>query len=155
MRIGDAFHGAITSQGSAIVLAHNHPSGSLTPSRADLTLTRNVAEAGLLLGYPLLDHVVVSRKGHRSLMAATVLKRYRQHACITNAASKEAAEGGLFNLQWQCGHCGSRNEEHLLNGLQAQANDLCKGARCARCGSFTWLTLGSIRSSTCVADAHN
>jgi DNA repair protein RadC len=73
VRLGEAFQGAIRHAGSGIVLVHNHPSGSLTPSRHDMSLTRRAAEAGRLLGYPLLDHVIVSRKGFRSLCRARTL----------------------------------------------------------------------------------
>jgi len=44
---------------SAVILAHNHPSGDPTPSRQDVDVTRRVARAGELLGLPLLDHLVV------------------------------------------------------------------------------------------------
>lgn len=50
----------------ALVLAHNHPSGQLEPSREDLELTRQLKEAGQLLGIALLDHVIVTDAGHAS-----------------------------------------------------------------------------------------
>ena len=68
LRLGEAFQGAIRCKASGIVLVHNHPSGSLKPSREDLVLTREIAEAGRLLGYPLLDHLIVTRRGYKSLM---------------------------------------------------------------------------------------
>src|SRR5512143_2370492 len=44
---------------SAIVLAHNHPSGDPTPSDEDYVMTRRVAEAGQIVGVPLVDHVIL------------------------------------------------------------------------------------------------
>jgi DNA repair protein RadC len=48
---------------SSIVMVHNHPSGDPTPSTADVSMTKLVAQACDLLGVPLLDHVVVAREG--------------------------------------------------------------------------------------------
>ena len=54
---------------TALILAHNHPSGSPEPSRADIQVTGRIAEAGRLLGIVVHDHVVIGRHGHVSLKA--------------------------------------------------------------------------------------
>jgi DNA repair protein RadC len=54
---------------SALILVHNHPSGSPEPSRADIQITQRIAEAGRLLGVAVHDHVIVGREGHVSLKA--------------------------------------------------------------------------------------
>ncbi len=54
---------------SALILVHNHPSGSPEPSRADIQVTQKIAEAGRLLGVSVHDHVIVGREGHVSLRA--------------------------------------------------------------------------------------
>lgn len=54
---------------SALILVHNHPSGSPQPSRADIQITQRIAEAGRLLGVAVHDHVIVGREGHVSLKA--------------------------------------------------------------------------------------
>ena len=54
---------------SALILVHNHPSGSPQPSRADVQVTQRIAEAGRLLGVTVHDHVIVGREGHFSLKA--------------------------------------------------------------------------------------
>jgi DNA repair protein RadC len=54
---------------AALILVHNHPSGSPEPSRADIQLTNRIAEAGRLLGIVVHDHVIVGRQGHVSLRA--------------------------------------------------------------------------------------
>jgi DNA repair protein RadC len=53
----------------ALILVHNHPSGSPQPSRADIQITHRIAEAGRLLGITVHDHVIVGREGHVSLKA--------------------------------------------------------------------------------------
>ena len=52
---------------SALILVHNHPSGNPEPSRADIEITRRIAEAGRLLNIVVHDHVIVGREGHVSL----------------------------------------------------------------------------------------
>jgi DNA repair protein RadC len=54
---------------SALILVHNHPSGNPEPSRADIDITRRIAEAGRLLGVVVHDHVIVGRQGYVSLKA--------------------------------------------------------------------------------------
>ena len=57
---------AIECLASAIILAHNHPSGNLTPSQADKDLTKKLREAGNYLDVPVLDHVIFTDKGYLS-----------------------------------------------------------------------------------------
>jgi DNA repair protein RadC len=60
---------ALELSASAIILAHNHPSGDPTPSSADVAMTRQVAEAGKVMGVIVHDHIVVGRDGVASLKA--------------------------------------------------------------------------------------
>lgn len=53
----------------ALIVVHNHPSGSPEPSRADIEITNRIAEAGRLLGITVHDHVIIGRHGHVSLRA--------------------------------------------------------------------------------------
>jgi DNA repair protein RadC len=52
---------------SALILVHNHPSGDPTPSKADIAITREIAEAAAKLGIEVHDHIIIGRKGHNSL----------------------------------------------------------------------------------------
>jgi len=52
---------------SWIVLAHNHPSGKLKPSKADISFTNRIIEAGKLLDIPVLEHIILTHKGYISL----------------------------------------------------------------------------------------
>lgn len=63
----ETFRPAIADNAVAIIVAHNHPSGSLEASANDLLITRRLAEAGKLLGITLLDHIILSRDGISSL----------------------------------------------------------------------------------------
>jgi DNA repair protein RadC len=58
------FQVALKSNACSIIIAHNHPSGNLTPSEADIHLTRKLKEAGTLLDLPVLDHLIVSSEGY-------------------------------------------------------------------------------------------
>lgn len=55
----DVFKIAVRLNAAAIIVGHNHPSGDVTPSEEDARLTRRVFDAGILLGIPLLDHLIV------------------------------------------------------------------------------------------------
>jgi DNA repair protein RadC len=63
----EVFGPAVRLGASAVVCAHNHPSGDPTPSVEDHQVTRRLVEAGNLLGIPLLDHVVIGNGTYRSL----------------------------------------------------------------------------------------
>jgi DNA repair protein RadC len=58
---------------SAIILAHNHPSGDPTPSDADVATTRAIVEAAMPLGIVVHDHIIVSRSHHTSLKASGLM----------------------------------------------------------------------------------
>jgi DNA repair protein RadC len=58
---------ALELSATAIILAHNHPSGDPTPSAADITMTRQIADIAKPMGILLHDHVIVGRSGHVSL----------------------------------------------------------------------------------------
>lgn len=66
----EVFAPALRSRAASIIVVHNHPSGDPEPSDEDEALTGRLAEAGDLLGIPVLDHIVVARGGFRSLGAA-------------------------------------------------------------------------------------
>jgi DNA repair protein RadC len=53
---------ALKTNASGIILAHNHPSGNLSPSQNDQALTRKISEAGKFLDIKLLDHLIISPK---------------------------------------------------------------------------------------------
>lgn len=61
------FIAALKSAASNIILAHNHPSGNLKPSKADIDLTRKIKEAGQLLEITVLDHIIISSESYYSL----------------------------------------------------------------------------------------
>ena len=63
----EVFKAAILMNSASIILVHNHPSGALTPSEEDISLTKRMAEAGRLIGIEVLDHVIVTKDGHLSL----------------------------------------------------------------------------------------
>lgn len=56
----EIFKAAILSNASSIVMLHNHPSGTLTPSQADHSITARIREAADLIGVPLMDHIIVA-----------------------------------------------------------------------------------------------
>jgi DNA repair protein RadC len=64
----EVFKSAILANAVSVILCHNHPSGELTPSREDISVTKKLIETGELLGIKVLDHLIVTHKGFKSLM---------------------------------------------------------------------------------------
>jgi DNA repair protein RadC len=64
---------ALELAATAVILVHNHPSGDPVPSRADITMTRDVSDAARALGILVHDHVIVGRNGHASFKALGLL----------------------------------------------------------------------------------
>ena len=60
------FAAAIKANASGIIVAHNHPSGNLSASHADIDLTKRLKEGGKVLEVQLLDHVILTTKGYFS-----------------------------------------------------------------------------------------
>jgi DNA repair protein RadC len=64
---------AIDLGSASIILVHNHPSGDPQPSRADIMITRDIADAGKKLGITVHDHVIIGASGHSSMRAMGLL----------------------------------------------------------------------------------
>ena len=60
------FKKALEDLASGIILVHNHPSGNLKPSHADIKLTNKMSEAGKLLEIPVIDHIIFTDHGYYS-----------------------------------------------------------------------------------------
>ena len=69
----EVFEPAIKYLASHVVLAHNHPSGSLSPSDEDILVTQRLIEAGRILGIEVLDHVVITKQGFTSFKQQNLL----------------------------------------------------------------------------------
>lgn len=67
------FSAALEFGATAVILAHNHPSGSLQPSRADKELTAKLKNGGACLDIKLLDHLIVTEKEYFSFADAAIL----------------------------------------------------------------------------------
>ena len=63
----DVMKAPLLANAASIILCHNHPSGDLEPSSADLQITKVLIEAGELLGIRVLDHLIVTNSGYKSL----------------------------------------------------------------------------------------
>lgn len=64
----EVFRLAILTGAHRIILSHNHPSGDTEPSDEDMKITRQLQEAGKLIGIEVLDHVIVGKRGYWSLV---------------------------------------------------------------------------------------
>ncbi len=62
------FRKALEGMAAAIIVAHNHPSGTLRPSQADIELTKKMKTVGEAIGLPLLDHIIIADGGYYSFL---------------------------------------------------------------------------------------
>ena len=67
------FKAAIDQFATALVIAHNHPSGNLKPSTEDVKITKQIAEAGKILNIQLLDHVIIAQNSYFSFADESML----------------------------------------------------------------------------------
>ena len=66
----EVFADALADRASAVIVAHNHPAGSLEPSRSDIAATAQLKSEGTVLGIALLDHIIFNRAGYFSFLEA-------------------------------------------------------------------------------------
>ena len=64
---------ALELSAAAIILVHNHPSGDVTPSRADQRMTKTIVEIAQSLGIVVHDHLIIARDAHASFRALNLL----------------------------------------------------------------------------------
>lgn len=64
----EVFADALADRASTVIVAHNHPSGPLTPSSADVEATKQIKQAGQIVGIELLDHIIFNRHGYYSFL---------------------------------------------------------------------------------------
>lgn len=62
----EIFAGPLKDRAACVIVAHNHPSGDAEPSRQDIKTTQQLIAAGILLGVPLTDHIIITVNGSYS-----------------------------------------------------------------------------------------
>jgi len=80
----EVFKSAILSNAAAIILFHNHPSGSDSVSEDDLAITKKLVEAGNLLGIPVLDHVIIGDKKYCSFREKDLIGSKKNETYVHN-----------------------------------------------------------------------
>lgn len=63
----EVFHPAIRHKAASIIIAHNHPSGEITPSKQDYDVTNTLIQVGKIIGIPVQDHLIIGHNGYTSL----------------------------------------------------------------------------------------
>ena len=69
LNIPSIFKIVFMSNASKFILAHNHPSGDSTPSKADIDVTKKVLTASLIMGIDFVDHIVIGDNNYHSIMS--------------------------------------------------------------------------------------
>jgi hypothetical protein len=144
---GDAFADVVRKSGTGIFLVHNHPAGTLIPSKFDLQFTNIVAEAGLLLGYRLFDHVIVTRSGFLSILDEAACGKFTKYF-RTIAPGKTSRVNKSARMEWRCRRCTATNVQSPRFSAEATAKTrIYLPARCHRCRHFYWLNSAPINGA--------
>lgn len=61
------FQGALKANATGLIIAHNHPSGNDSPSQQDIAVTKKLVQCGQLLEIQVLDHMIITARGYKSL----------------------------------------------------------------------------------------
>lgn len=69
----EVFANAISDRSASIIIAHNHPSGTLKPSNADIQITDRLQKVAKIVGIELLDHVIITKDGYYSFSENALL----------------------------------------------------------------------------------
>jgi len=69
----EVFRRAISNNAAQVILVHNHPSGDTQPSDDDIKITKQLVEAGKILGIEVLDHIVISQGSYLSMKEKELL----------------------------------------------------------------------------------
>lgn len=69
----EIFRTAILNNGARIMLFHNHPSGNIEPSNADIAFTRRIIDCGEMLGIEVIDHIIITNSEYYSMKENIIL----------------------------------------------------------------------------------
>jgi DNA repair protein RadC len=90
----EVFYRAIRDMAAAVIVCHNHPSGSLHVSPEDLDITKALCEAGKIIGIRVIDHIIISKAGYLSLLKSGQFPRDEEAGARTFGYAAEYFLGG-------------------------------------------------------------
>lgn len=90
VRVAELLRPVIVHQGPAMIVVHNHPSGSPAPSRADREMTSDLSESSETMGIEFLDHVIVTRSDFASMAQLGLLRGSAAEKAAASGASESA-----------------------------------------------------------------
>jgi hypothetical protein len=129
------FRGALEVGAASIFLVHNHKSKSLNPTYDDLELTEAVARAGMLLKFPLTDHVIVSEKGSYSILHPDNLEALGCSIVSPRFVSIHANE---VAMKWKCNRCDAVNASTALHEIRTLLSGISTPVQCTHCQTPAW-----------------
>jgi len=88
----EVFRNAIINKANSVILCHNHPSGDLTPSKEDISITQRLKDTGNLLGIQVVDHLIINginQHEHYSFKAQGILEAREDYSITTSVLNEE------------------------------------------------------------------
>ena len=96
VRVAELLRPVIVHQGPAMIVVHNHPSGSPPPSVADREMTSDLSEAAQTMGIELLDHVIVTRSDFASMAQLGLLRGSSTERAAAASRVSDSVNGGRY-----------------------------------------------------------
>ena len=84
---------ALKVNANSVIIAHNHPSGSLKPSHSDIELTRSLASTLKLIDIELSDHLIVSKDNYESILVKSLMQEIKEKEVSEEVSTTEKNEG--------------------------------------------------------------
>lgn len=132
LRIGDAFLPVVKTGAAGVVLIRNSAYPYPRTSLQEFEFLRNISEAAQLLGYAVVDYIVVSKRAWCSLLEKPVVEA---HAGVLNLSPIAPAKSGA--AKWNCRHCQKANQHAPATGMPIYGRYLA--THCAHCRTFAWV----------------
>jgi DNA repair protein RadC len=140
----EVFSFALQKGAAKLIMVHNHPSGSLKPSKADEALTEKMMAIGNFLKVPVVDHLIITEKGHYSFSVSGLLTQIEEYTNID--LTFERQETQARHLQRVKDQLLKHNEQQLLKQKIKTAKSLLKnGVDVKTVAKSTGLKLGVVR----------
>ncbi|UTW66424.1 JAB domain-containing protein [bacterium SCSIO 12643] len=118
----DVFRMGIYKLAVSMILVHNHPSGDLTPSQADLDMTDRMLKVGQLINIEVLDHLIISEKGFTSLENTNAMQQLRTSG-LFEIVEREKLEIQKWKLDIEKNKARKEERLNLAKKLKAEGMD--------------------------------
>ncbi len=118
----DVFRMAIYKLAVRLILVHNHPSGSVEPSKGDLDFTDRMLKVGKLINIEVIDHIVISEKAYTSFETAGIMEQLRKSGMF-EVVEREKVELQEWKIKMEQQHAQHEEKLAIARKMKAEGMD--------------------------------